>query len=628
MNAPTSPDVLIVSYRRADLLERCLASVRTYLPASSVYVWDNRSDGSDDVRVVAAAHAEICWTFHDENIGFAAAVNRLVAMSDADTFLLLNPDAQLVGDLAASREALRTPTVAAAAPWVEDEDHRPWDNAHREPTLARQLVNYAGWEDRVGRLPALSMAYQQQPHEVDGYLTGAGLLISRDAWRAVGEFDERYFLYGEEADWCRRARLRGYTLCAVAEKGVVHRAAGTVSDAVTAMSRSNLLLQENRVRYMRLHHGPLAARSFQAGSALLDRVQTSKRRQRQNAAPDFIITSPTLDFGGAERQRVALANGLAEHGERVTLRLLQGEGGLREDVSPAVQVESASYRHITRNAGRHTLLVTGTTRIEVAFGAAWRAVNAPNGRWIVANHHAAAPDHAVFHGADAALMRASDGVVYLADIHRDAHLAHQRLDRGRYWVVPNGIDVSNFTPARGDATRAPAVVTIGRLAEIKQIPLLVEAMSDLSDLDWTLDIWGDGPDRDRIEAAVPAHLSDRICLRGWCTDVAAVLADADLFCTTSRFEAQPMTILEAMAAGVPVASSAVASVPEMLSDGAGVLVEPNTREEWSRRLRTLLTDPAQLEALGRAGRTRALERYTESRMIENYRRIRDEVTAR
>jgi len=594
-----------------------------------VYVWDNRSDGSDDVRVVAAAHAEICWTFHDENIGFAAAVNRLVAMSDADTFLLLNPDAQLVGDLAVSREALRTPTVAAAAPWVEDEDHRPWDNAHREPTLARQLVNYAGWEDRVGRLPALSMAYSQQPHEVDGYLTGAGLLISRDAWQAVGEFDERYFLYGEEADWCRRARLRGYTLCAIAEKGIIHRAAGTVSDATSATSRSAQLLQENRVRYLNMHHGPMASRTFQAGAAVIERIQPSKRRSRHAGAPDFIITSPTLDFGGAERQRVALANGLAAAGENVVLRLLQSEGGLREHVSPDVRVVVAQYRSVSRDAGPSTLLITGTTRIELAFGAAWRAANAPRGRWVTANHHYAAPDTAVFRPVDAALMRRADGMIYLAEGHRRDHAKHQRLDRGRYWVVPNGIDASRFPdPASIENDRVPTVVSVGRLEEFKQVPLLVQAMSALEDLEWVFDIWGDGPDRPVILEAIPAHLRERIRVRGWCTDVPEMLKHADLFCTSSRFEAQPMTILEAMAAAVPVASSAVASIPEVLQGGAGVLVEPNTVEAWTAALRPLLTDATARRRLGTTGRVRALTHFTEDVMIENYRGVRDEVFSR
>ncbi|GMA40692.1 hypothetical protein GCM10025883_27370 [Mobilicoccus caccae] len=629
MKRPTSPDVLIVSYRRADLLQRCLESVERHLPDSTVYVWDNASDGSPDIRRLSTTRPEVRWTFHDENIGFAAAVNRLVRMSDSPTFFLLNPDAELVSDLTGCREALRSADVAAAAPWIADERHRPWDNAHREPTLLRQLVNYAGWEDRLGRLSVLSMAYARQPHEVNGYLTGAGLLISRAAWFFVGEFDERYFLYGEEADWCRRARSQGYTLASVPEKGIVHRAAGTVSDVAAATSRSATLLQENRVRYLTIHHGRASGRAFEISTAAIDRLQPSKRRVRRASAADFVITSPTLSFGGAERQRVALANGLAAAGEKVTLRLLQAEGDLREHVAPNVDVRVAPYHSVARDAGARTLLITGTTRIELAYGAAWRAANAPRARWVVANHHYAAPDSPVFRSGDSALMRLADGMIYLAEGHRRDHAVHQKLDRGRYWVVPNGIDPSGFEPESTEEERtAPTVVSIGRLADFKQVPLLVRALSRLEHLQWVFDIWGDGPDRDTIRAAIPASLTERIRLRGWCTDVAGVLAGADLFCTSSRFEAQPMTILEAMAAGLPVASSAVASVPEVLHGGAGVLVEPNTVDAWVAALEPLLRDDGARRRIGDAGRARVLDRYTEAVMIDKYRNVRDEVFAR
>lgn len=627
--SPPSPDVLVVSYRRADLLEKALASVRRQLPGSQVYVWDNRSDGSDAVHRLSESWPDVDWSFHEENIGFAAAVNRLARASSSPTFFLLNPDAELIGDLSGCRRALLDPGVAAAAPWMQDGRHEPWDNAHREPNLVRTLVSYAGWENRLGRRAPLSMTYAEQPHDVDGYLTGAGLLISRNAWRAVGEFDEQFFLYGEEADWCRRAIQRGYRLRSVPEPGILHEAAGTVSDVASGTSRSAQLLHENRRRYLRRHHGQAAERAFSIGAAVIEHAQPSKRRARRATAPEFVITSPTLDFGGAERQRVALANGLAAAGERVVLRLLQGEGGLRDHVLPSVEVRVAPFHDVARDAGRRTLLVTGTTRIEVAYGAAWRTLNMPNGRWVVANHHPAAPDRGVFPASDAALMRRSDGMLYLADIHRQEHLMHQELDRGRFWLVPNGIDVARFDDREpGSPTGPPTLVSVGRLAEVKQVPLLVQAVCELQDLDWKLDIWGDGPDRERIAATIPPELSERIRLRGWCTDVPSVLAEADLFCTASRFEAQPMAILEAMAAGVPVASSPVASVPEMLAGGAGEVIDPNTRENWAERLRRLLSDRGRLTELGRAGRDRVLERYTEETMIQNYRRVRDEVFAR
>ncbi|MEP7162096.1 MAG: glycosyltransferase, partial [Dermatophilaceae bacterium] len=272
-----------MSYRRADLLARCLDSVGLHLPNSRVRVWDNDSEGTLQIRRLSQLYPDADWTFCPDNIGFAGAVNRLMRRCDSPSVLLLNPDAVLLGDLIATRQAVADTRVAAAAPWIEDPPRRPWDSAHREPTLLRSLVNYAGWEDRMGRRAALSMAYARQPVEVDGYLTGACLLIARSAWRAVGEFDERFFLYAEEVDWCRRARAAGYALLAVPELGIAHTAAGTVSDAPSASDLSARMLQSSRVRYMTKHSGPRVGRAFAAASTFLDAAQPSKRRYRRRA---------------------------------------------------------------------------------------------------------------------------------------------------------------------------------------------------------------------------------------------------------------------------------------------------------------------------------------------------------
>lgn len=277
---PPAPDVLVVAYRRADLVASMIDSVRAMLPESRILVWDNRSDGTQSVRELAQRHPEVTWIFHDSNAGFAAGVNGLMQHSTSDQVLLLNPDAELLSDLAGCRRLLAAdPGVAAAAPWMDSGDgHKRWDNAHREPNPVRQLVTYAGYDERVRRLPALSMFYGTQPSTVSGYLTGACLLISRAAWDVVGPFDERYFLYSEETDWCRRARDRGYRLVAVPEPGIRHVAAGTVADDQAASSRSSQLLEESRVRYLGDHYGAGAARAFTAGVSLLGRVQRSRRR--------------------------------------------------------------------------------------------------------------------------------------------------------------------------------------------------------------------------------------------------------------------------------------------------------------------------------------------------------------
>lgn len=612
------PAIVIVSYRRADLLRQCLESAAAMLPSSPVHVWDNHSDGTDAIRALATHRPDVDWHFCDENIGFAAAVNRLAERSVGSAFLLLNPDAQLVGDLSGCRALLASDAnVAAAAPLIaEAGDDQGWSNAHREPSLLRQITSYAGADARVGHHPRLSLTYGARPEGVDGYLTGACLLISRAAWERVGPFDERYFLYGEEADWQRRARDRGYRIELVDEPGVVHSAGGTVSDDPAAARASLDRLNGARRRYLHDHHGRAAAVAFDAATRVLDRVQRSKRALRTpnpGAQPRFIITTPTLEFGGAERQRVTLANALVARGCDVELRILQRTGPLGQQVDPRVRITIAPFRVVRAAPPGQTLLVTGTTLIEVAHGLAWRRRNGGRGKWVVANHKPAEPHSGAFPARPAYVMRLADGMIYLSPSHRVDHIRHQHIDRGRYWVIPNGIDLSTIAP-RTDLRVDDGlvrIVSIGRLVEWKQNDVLIAAVAALADDPrWALDIWGDGPDRDRLAAMIPPALAERVVLRGWCHDVNTALGTADIFAMASRSEAHPMAVLEAMAGGVPVICAPAGSLADVVEGGAGILVDPPTHAAWVSALAVLIDDPARRSALAAAGRARVLERYT------------------
>lgn len=274
--------VLIVSFRRPDVLRRCLDSVGTHLPEATVSVWDNASDSSHLIREVADDFPQHIWTFSDENVGFAKAINALSAAAGPGDLLWLNPDAVLAGDLSGCRQALiashdRHLQLAAAAPLVDDPGGgQPWDNARRAPSVIRAIVSYSGYGRRLRRWP-VSDLYPAAPQRAVGYLSGSCLLIRRDAWEDVGPLDEDFFLYAEEADWADRARRRGWFLIQIPEPGVVHSAAGTVGDDRLLSRRSERLLQESNVRYLRKNSGLLSAGAYRVASALLDRVQRSKR---------------------------------------------------------------------------------------------------------------------------------------------------------------------------------------------------------------------------------------------------------------------------------------------------------------------------------------------------------------
>jgi glycosyltransferase involved in cell wall biosynthesis len=339
--------------------------------------------------------------------------------------------------------------------------------------------------------------------------------------------------------------------------------------------------------------------------------------------PDFILTSNTLHFGGAERQRVALANQLVARGYLVQLRLLQEAGPLGSELDPRVEVIVGPWYRPGAQAGR-TLLVTGTTNTEVGWGSLWAARHRRSGRWVVANHHAAAADRPIFTRGLAAATRRADGAIYLSAVHRQDHDRYQRLDSGRFWIVPNGVGDSPLPPAQQEVVGPVRLVFAGRLVAAKRVDFLVRVLTGgMDDLSWTLDVYGDGPEREALERSVPPAYADRIRFRGWSADVSGVLSAAQVFTFPSDFEAQPMAVIEAMAAGLAIASSGVAAVPEMLADGAGIVVPSQDEQAWRRVLRTLVADSGLRRSLGERARSRVQLRYSLSAMADGYVAVRD-----
>jgi GT2 family glycosyltransferase len=189
----TDPGVVVVAFHGADDLDRCLAPVAGSL---QIVVVDNSSD--PEVARVAGDHG--CrYVDTGANLGFAAGVNAGVALLPTHVdILLLNPDAVIgLVDVRALSAALTSePSLGAVSP---------------------RLLDPAGTEQRVlWPFPSPSRMWWEAiggPHlvaEPGQFVVGAVLLVRRAAWREVGGFDERFFLYAEEADWQRRAADRGW----------------------------------------------------------------------------------------------------------------------------------------------------------------------------------------------------------------------------------------------------------------------------------------------------------------------------------------------------------------------------------------------------------------------------------
>lgn len=629
--------VLIVAYRNPVMLGECLASVRLHLGGHKVLVWDNSGPRFPGMQDVAVEYPSVSWLGGSSNIGFAAAVNALAAMVPEDDLLLINPDAVLQGPLIGTRAAIRRFGVAAAAPLVHDASarpaHRPWDVAHREQSLSRALVAWTGYAARARGLP-WSDLYDQKPKRVSGYLTGACLGISRDAWESVGFFDEEFFLYGEEADWQRRATSAGWSLELIDEIGVSHTGHGTVANDSRGALRSKDLLRANIALNLELEKGGRRADLFLAGSSVLDRIQRSgrqkraQRRRQVTPRPPVVITTNSLMFGGAERQRALLAGELVRRGHEVVIVCLQRLGPLIAEIDPAVRVvRQPWWAPLVDLQERDAVVISGETNTETGFATLWRASRRGR-RWLVALHMPPESEGPTFSGPLAAAIRRSDGVVALSPRHWKELTAHQSIGR-RSFIAPNAFAHEadlDHVPPRSPVSAVPHLVMLTRIVEQTNPHLLVQALDGLRGLPWRLSIFGDGPDRMRLEALTSPHLKGRVVWRGWSPGPDDALADCDLLCVPSRCEAFPSVILEAMARRIPVAASSLCAVDDMLDGGqAGILVEDISVTGWRSALDKALRNTDRWPELGERGFQRLHDRYTIEAMTDSYESAIDEV---
>jgi glycosyltransferase involved in cell wall biosynthesis len=149
---------------------------------------------------------------------------------------------------------------------------------------------------------------------------------------------------------------------------------------------------------------------------------------------------------------------------------------------------------------------------------------------------------------------------------------------------------------------------------------MITALGELKDLSWKLTFLGDGPLRgDCIELAESLGLQDRIDFSGYSESVEEALTQHDIFALITNWEGFPRSILEAMAASLPVIVTDVGGSRESVLDGVtGTLVAGGDVENLTTALRSLITDHFLRRKMGEAGRERYLKHFTFETMFSNY----------
>ncbi|MCS7208467.1 MAG: glycosyltransferase [Fimbriimonadales bacterium] len=198
-------------------------------------------------------------------------------------------------------------------------------------------------------------------------------------------------------------------------------------------------------------------------------------------------------------------------------------------------------------------------------------------------------------------------------------------------VIPNGIPTDEYAPnpekraqfrmAHGVEPHAIVIVHVGRFVELKNHALLLRAFAQLR-CSQPLYLWlvGDGELRPAMEQlAQELGVAERARFWGIRADVPDLLNAADIFTLPSKYEGNPMSVMEAMAAGLPVVATAVGGIPELVGDAqTGVLIPVDCESRLVQALQTLVDSHELRAQIGRAALIRARERFDIRQTVREY----------
>jgi glycosyltransferase involved in cell wall biosynthesis len=225
--------------------------------------------------------------------------------------------------------------------------------------------------------------------------------------------------------------------------------------------------------------------------------------------------------------------------------------------------------------------------------------------------------------------RRANAVVGVSEDATQLCRREDRLSRGRMRTVWNGIDTSRF--GYSGPGNAPVAVAVGRLSPEKDFATLLRATAlavrDVPDL--RVRIVGDGGERAMLERlSASLGLSDRVEFLGERSDVHALLRDVGFYVSSSRTEGISLTLLEAMAVGLPVLATRVGVNAEVVEEEvSGRLVPSENPAALAAGMVAMCRDRAEWSSMGQAGRTRVERDFDVNRMVRDYERLYREFLA-
>ena len=360
--------------------------------------------------------------------------------------------------------------------------------------------------------------------------------------------------------------------------------------------------------------------------------------------PHILHLHSTFSAGGKERRAVALINRFGPGVSHSIVSAMPDAMGARDLIAPGLSVHYPfGFPALAGKFGvrRLQVLARAMRGFDLILTYNWGAMDAVMAHALFGPMNDLAP---LIHHEDGFNADEAGGLKWQRNWYRRVALARARAlvvpshllesialgawaqPRGRVHRIENGIDTARYgagsTRALPGLAKRPGEKWLGTLAGlrgVKNLPRLVRAFAAMSP-EWHLVIVGEGPERGVIvDQAIAAGCETRVHLPGHVADPAAAIGLFDLFALSSDSEQAPLSVIEAMAAGLAVASPAVGDVAQMVTPENAALISPAGDDAALAHALVTLAGDADLRArIGAANRARAVAQFDESVMAARY----------
>lgn len=696
-------DIVIVNYNSTDYLLKCLKSIYADLDGFPATVWIEDNGSVDGIHRVTDRFPEVILTCNKRNLGFATAVNQALQKGIAPYVVLLNPDSRILKGF--FRQVIPfmelNDRVAIAGPRILDGDGSVQGSARSFPTPLTALFGRSSLFTRI--LPNNPITISNiltsrsdgiHPMEVD-WVSGACMVIRRKAVDAVGFFDERFFMYWEDADWCKRMWIGGWKVVYYPGASIVHYV-GVSSNQLLLRSRfefhkSVYLLFEKyspaipwliKIMVMASLFMRFGLLVFISGISLYAGIPGARRSAAPKAksAPQkikILRLIARLNVGGpsihvhllttgldSKRFETLLVTGMISDMEGDMAYLFQDSSHQPYQLSEMqrdiripmdIRVIHRIFQLIRRFQPNivhtHTAKAGFTARItallyNLFFGKNIKIVHTFHGH-VFDGYFSGAKSWA-FVQIERLLARMTDVIIAISETQRnDLAIKYHVAPLEKIRQIELGFDLKPFLSCAalkgcfrkklgvGDETILVGI--IGRLVPIKNHEMFFKAVLHFLKANPQIDIKfvvvGDGECRQQLEAyCKEKELTRHVVFWGWIQNVSLVYADLDILALTSLNEGTPVSIIEAMAASVPVIATRVGGIQDLMGKPVvstlekcgvtvcerGILSPNNDPEGFSMGLRYLAReDSTARQARTERARTYVVNRFAKERLLED-----------